>query len=387
MKYVTIVPLIGGMTLGNIKATRKLPIALLSYKEFQENDKHLVNYLKTVPYLNAENKAILNKLKMSDLDFVSTVCPCAGLSTLSSGNKEVRASKNAWMFKTAENVLENIKPKVFWGENAPGLFTKTGTDVRNRLFSIADRFNYSFSLYKTNTLLHGIPQYRERTFYFFWRDSKAPILKYIKRDRLSLVEFLHNINKEAKYYNTEFQKDKFVDTYFYNYLLSVYGKDFRKRILNGKNNISIIAYLVKKDLLNDFVNYVSDSKKDLYPKKEVTLKHIKHVMYKLSIDKGYWTNTCNIINDHIKAICDKNKNSIHPIEDRFLNVRELFALMGLPNNFCFKNDELKFGVLAQNVPVNTAADMTKLVVLYLKNKLSSSGKDLFMQNNIKQIIV
>ena len=33
------------------------------------------------------------------------------------------AVQNVWMIRSAEFVLTKIRPKVFWGENAPGLFT------------------------------------------------------------------------------------------------------------------------------------------------------------------------------------------------------------------------------------------------------------------------
>ena len=39
------------------------------------------------------------------------------------------AEMNKWMFDSAEYVLGKIKPKVFWGENAPGLFTTIGRGV------------------------------------------------------------------------------------------------------------------------------------------------------------------------------------------------------------------------------------------------------------------
>lgn len=39
------------------------------------------------------------------------------------------AEINKWMFDSAEYVLGKIKPKVFWGENAPGLFTNIGEGV------------------------------------------------------------------------------------------------------------------------------------------------------------------------------------------------------------------------------------------------------------------
>ena len=51
----------------------------------------------------------------------------------------------------------------------------------NKLKQIGRTFGYSFSLIKTSTELHGIPQRRIRTFYFFWQSPTVPMLQYQKR--------------------------------------------------------------------------------------------------------------------------------------------------------------------------------------------------------------
>lgn len=51
IKHATIVPLIGGETLGSEKAFGSRPEWLASYEPFQANDSHLVNYYNhEVPY-------------------------------------------------------------------------------------------------------------------------------------------------------------------------------------------------------------------------------------------------------------------------------------------------------------------------------------------------
>ena len=71
---------------------------------------------------------------ISGIDYINSVCPCAGLSMLNRSKgagvgRGSDAEANKWMFKSAEYVLGKIKPKVVWGENAPLLFTKTGQGV------------------------------------------------------------------------------------------------------------------------------------------------------------------------------------------------------------------------------------------------------------------
>ena len=97
------------------------------------------------------------------------------------------------MFESSDFVLSNIRPKVLWGENAPGLFTSVGEQVLVGLRELGRRHGYSFSVVKTNTELHGIPQKRVRTFYFFWSSNTVPFLNWMKRERKDLWSYLSEI--------------------------------------------------------------------------------------------------------------------------------------------------------------------------------------------------
>jgi len=54
MKYANIIPLIGGMSLANEQATGKIPSYILSYPDFEANEKGLLNWYESkgveVPY-------------------------------------------------------------------------------------------------------------------------------------------------------------------------------------------------------------------------------------------------------------------------------------------------------------------------------------------------
>jgi len=49
IKWGTIVPLIGGMSVANKQITGEDPAFLLSYEVFASNDSHCVNYFKDTP--------------------------------------------------------------------------------------------------------------------------------------------------------------------------------------------------------------------------------------------------------------------------------------------------------------------------------------------------
>ena len=114
---------------------------------------------------------------LPSVDVINTVCPCAGLSSLNTSASS-DAAANDWMLTSANYVLGTLKPQVFWGENAPRLASKMGEPVVENLRTIGREHGYAFSLYKTKSLIHGLGQVRDRSFYFFWKGDKIPKLDF-----------------------------------------------------------------------------------------------------------------------------------------------------------------------------------------------------------------
>ena len=125
LKWGTIIPLIGGSSIGCSKSAGNLPAFHLSYTPFKNNEAHLERYWPKVPkyYIDQDQEPE----NMKGVDYINT---CAGLSMLNRSKGAgvgdgSDAKMNKWMFKSTEYVLEKIKPKVMWGENAHSLFTPT----------------------------------------------------------------------------------------------------------------------------------------------------------------------------------------------------------------------------------------------------------------------
>ena len=90
------------------------------------------------------------------------------------------------------------------------------------------------------------------------------------------------------------------------------------------------------------------------------------------------------------ALVGRNLTGIvHPSEPRYLSIREIIHLMGMPHNFEFSpskpNHSLNF--LAQNVPSCTARDMTFEVLRFLSNDIEFHDSFFLKQDNLKQTIV
>ena len=115
IRFGAIVPLIGGFAIGNAMAVGHKPNVLYTYSAFEENEKHLRAYWPDVPYINLDE---VENPPVDRLDFVSTTCPCAGLSMLnyskgkSGQSRGSDAAQNEWMYKSAKFILENVRPRV-----------------------------------------------------------------------------------------------------------------------------------------------------------------------------------------------------------------------------------------------------------------------------------
>jgi len=396
MKYATIIPLIGGMTVANQKATDKDPEFFISWNAFGKNDSHAHSYFSDTPqYIipddgEDDNLSNLRENYRGQLDFVSTVCPCAGLSMLNnaSGSASARgseAAQNDWMYKSAHYVLENLQPRVFWGENAPGLYTKVGSGVRHKLREIASQYGYSFSIVKTDTYLHGIPQHRRRTFYFFWKGQNAPIFDYMVRppESQDLIEYLSQIPEDASYQDRFFTRDHPVtDWKLYEYVLEKTGMtdlEFRQSYIGA-----LYHYISMNGWVDDAMRWMDERYPDYEGEERVKLDHIKR---KVADGKGFWDSSPFFVGQYVNAIIGKNMHVlVHPTEDRFLNIRECMWLMGLPHDFDMNVTPGCWNHIAQNVPVTTAQAYTNQVIKFLNGELRDSGCSFLMQDNIGQKI-
>ena len=98
---------------------------IYSIEAFRANESHLQEYIGNkvkFEYFN-DYSEMPNSNGTLNLDLVSSVLPCAGLSTLNRTNRGQNAEQNMHMLKAAQYVLSDLQPIVYFGENAPGLFT------------------------------------------------------------------------------------------------------------------------------------------------------------------------------------------------------------------------------------------------------------------------
>lgn len=390
MKWGTAVPLIGGMTVAGKQVTGKDPDFLISYTPFGENEQNVKAYFPNVPHhcLDEDNLGGFDPKKNQDVDFIQAVCPCAGLSLLSSGSPEQRAKMNSWMIRTAEFVTGEVRPKVFWGENAPGLYSRGGEGVRDQLREIGEKNGYSFSVYLTNTVHHGIPQSRKRTFYFFWRDSNVPVFEYYKKPYKSLIDYLkevpvgvpHHTEADLEEARLHLQNNPYI-----RFLQDKYkgtGIDDMRRFLIEKERrgFTLLTYLLLTEQLEEARDWMRDHGYEKH------YREAERVIRKINTKGGFWDGSFPIYDGHdvFATLISRTLYAIHPTEDRTLTTRECMHLMGLPHDFVLVSGSQNH--ICQNVPVKTAGDMTREVIAFIRGERRISAANYMLQNNLSERI-
>lgn len=373
--HASVVPLIGGETLGQMAAFGSKPDYLLSFSPFSGNDSHLVNYLKDVPYILLDQGG----KHPHYVDVVNCVCPCAGLSSLStSANSE--AAVNDWMVTTAKYVLEEMQPKVFWGENAPRFSGTMGLPIVKKLMDIAKRTGYTMSIFKTKSILHGLGQVRDRSFYFFWKGSKTPILDYFYRPHTRIEDMIRNVNKNAIQNNilTNNKTPSKDDPYYRFVLEELNGGMTHKQFFESiDKSLDPMEYIERNK-----VSYLDVGKWMKANGLEKQALKCEKIHNKLNAGGNIMRRNSVIAKDYIGAFVGHLPSSVtHPDEDRYLTVREAMSIMGLPDDFELLNPIKNLNHICQNVPVTTAMDMASEIKAVLEGKRDSINASLVYQSN------
>lgn len=384
----TAVPLIGGLSVAAKNVTGVDPSFFISYSAFGENELNAKAYFKNTPHylLDSPDRGGFKLEENKDVDFINAVCPCAGLSLLSSGNAEQRAKMNYWMLETARFATSEIRPKVFWGENAPALYSNGGKLVREELRSIAEANGYSFSIYLTNTNLHGIPQNRKRTFYFFWRDSGAPIFDYYKKDTPSLSEYLKTVPAGAIHHSQAEIDEATRQLSDCPYIMFLQQKNpgkglelLRQHLTEkGIKGTTLLTYLVKTGQLKEARDWLQAQGHEKH------YREAERVLNKVKIEGNYWDGSYPIYNGSgdMSTLISRTLDTIHPAEDRLFTIRECMHMMGLPHDFELVT--MSTNNICQNVPVNTGSDMTREVMKYVNGEAKISNSSFLMQSNLNE---
>lgn len=369
MKWAALIPLIGGQVIGSQEAIGNPPEAILSYSAFWGNDQLIARYMPDVPFKTLDDGTDPG----SGYRMVASTCPCAGLSTFSSAKtgSDVREAKNQWMKDTSKFVLGQLKPDVYLGENAPALFTDMGRSVSDYMIDVARENGYAVTFYKTSTFMHGIPQRRPRTFYHFWKGGRAPIMTFYQRPMPEVSAYLSEVSGMDSETFGDLSKDS-----TYQYLRGAYGDSWRNG--GGSDCFDSLDLMMKIQRLRDFVSSWEGDKDGSYRTCKRRVEKLEGNIYSsmptFAKDGAY--PSC------IAKYADK---FVHPVEDRFLNIREIAWLMGLPKDFELPSIK-SFNAICQNVPVPTARDITYDAIDFINGEIELSDHDVLWFDNLTKTV-
>lgn len=383
MTWAPMIPLIGGFPLGAEAAFKKPPVGIYSYSDFEKNDSHYENYLNktknyNVPYIKMDEEFIGQQI-----DVIVGTPPCAALSQLNTGrNESVKGAgcqKNEWMYRVFEEGIDTFKARAIVVENAPALYTNKGKDVADRLYKIAKDRGYSLTLYKTSTMYHGIPQNRQRAFAIAWDNKTAPVMGWYKRDRKNFKEYLKEVPENAIQQDIVINPSVYNDHY-YQYIKHRENRDPRELMI--EQGINTAFQFVQK-------NYGIANALDWFKStgNEKGIKYASHALMKFEMGKGIWDGSTHVFEDVMNAVIGRNMvDTIHPIHDRSLTIREALHMMGFPMDFELLKGRPSINHIAQNVPVCTARDICIEIEKYLNGSLLDSGSSFVKQNNFKETV-
>ena len=291
-------------------------------------------------------------------------------------------------------ILEEIKPKILWGENAPALATNVGAFMKDKLLAIADAAGYNMSIYVTKTMLHGLPQIRRRSFYFFWKrdvfDNCVPVFNYYDRKMIKIRDLLLNIKSNSQL-ETISAKIPSVDDPYYKYFLTV--------VKNGMTHKDFSDSLVDDPTVENFFNVEIEMVKNMGISYEIIGKWMRENGYEKEADRCdrrhlkltnggnvMWRGTVIPVNYIGAFVVHMPYFVTHPTEDRYLNYREAMTIMGLPYDFELVDPENSVNHICQNVPYDTARDMATEIKAVLNGERVMERSSFIIQDNLSKTI-
>jgi site-specific DNA-cytosine methylase len=256
-----------------------------------------------------------------------------------------------------------------------------GQPIVENLREIGKEFGYTFSIFKTKSILHGLSQVRDRTFYFFWKGDKVPVFEYIKREHEKIEDTIRSVKRDPQDpMNVLTNKRVPSEDPFYRYILeelenNVSHSQFQEKLTKSTDALWYIEQHVTYDKVAKWMD------KNGFDKKA---ERCRTMYEKLKAGGNVMRRGVYVPKDYIGAFVGALPTMCtHPDEDRFLTIRECLSIMKLPNDFILQGGLKNLNHICQNVPVNTAMDMAEHVLKYLDGRLDNRmiDTDYLVQDN------
>lgn len=141
-----------------------------------------------IPFVRADIRTLSNEkidelLNGQTVDVLIGGPPCQGFSTIgnrvsSDPERRTKYDPRNDLFREYIRILNHLQPKVFVMENVKGIKTRDGGTIFEEIQKQFKETGYDFNCITLNAADYGVPQYRERVFFYGTRigvDFEAPI--------------------------------------------------------------------------------------------------------------------------------------------------------------------------------------------------------------------
>lgn len=141
-----------------------------------------------IPFVRADIRTLSNEkidelLNGQTVDVLIGGPPCQGFSTIgnrvsSDPERRTKYDPRNDLFREYIRILNHLQPKVFVMENVKGIKTRDGGTLFEEIQRQFKETGYDFNCITLNAADYGVPQYRERVFFYGTRigvDFEAPI--------------------------------------------------------------------------------------------------------------------------------------------------------------------------------------------------------------------
>lgn len=381
MDWLSFQPFSGGYTIAAREVFNCDPSFILSSKEYLIKDNLFLNYINhSIPFFQMEDNEFERNKKF---DIIIAMMPCSGLSALSThiGTEKwgENSESNQSIFDNLDFLLKTYSPEYMFFENSSNLYTSSGLKTRERMNSIILENGYSATYYLTNSLEHGTPIRRERTYIFLRKGKKAFCLPRFKRECLDLVPWLKGKNKGR---HSDEPANDINKIWTYHFIKEHCGVNFRDIVQNK----TVYKYILHNNLWEDALKFV----KNTYSENTSPYKKYTKVYNKVkNTDRGFWDDSLSVFTKKLINITNKRyKTFIHPIHDRIFTIREYLDLMGFPEDYFIFDTKYK-RYLTNSVDLNVARDFLTYFYenesclleaptpIYYQNNLTGEGFELF----------
>jgi DNA (cytosine-5)-methyltransferase 1 len=300
-------------------------------------------------FLANGGQADIEKYDLKDVDLVFGGPPCQGFSQI--GPRDLSDDRNELYLQYAR-VLEKLRPKSFLMENVPNLLLMNKGQFRDAILTHFKKIGYSnVSFVKLSAADYGVPQKRERVFFFGTRDGiaapkdmrefAASLLKPLQvKEPVTVSQAIADLPKdivesgEVLGYGSAREPSQYMKEMRLDYAGRIYSSAVkRKRGVDGKSELKLHNHHTKgiqARRLKLIALLAPGAKADSLPK-EIWNGARPEKWRRLHPDLPSYTILAQMHRDMSEWV--------HPQHQRWITVREAARLQSFHDGFVFRSSE------------------------------------------------